>query len=290
MTFPFQGESKVLDDDARSKAPGKFIQLSDGITHYEHTGLQDGQVVVLIHGFSVPYIIFDPNFHVLAQAGFHTLRYDLFGRGWSDRPDVNYDVDFFVRQLRELLDRLGHKNVSLIGLSMGGPIAAGFARRHPQDVKKIVLIDPVGAQPIAISKLLGTAKIPFLGELVIGLFGTQGMLKSLTADFLHPILVSKLAPGYLKQMQFKGFKRAILSSLRNDMLGSCLGFYEELGKSGIPVLLIWGREDRTVPFSQHDTLCQVIPQAEFHAIEKSGHIPHYERSNVVNPLLIQFLK
>ena len=93
-------ESRVLDDEARRSVAGDFIRLPDGMVHYELDGPPDGQAVVLVHGFSVPYYIWDPTFPALVAAGFRVLRYDLFGRGYSDRPDLPYTMDLFVRQLQ----------------------------------------------------------------------------------------------------------------------------------------------------------------------------------------------
>jgi pimeloyl-ACP methyl ester carboxylesterase len=91
-------------------------------------------------------------------------------------------------------------------------------------------------------------------------------------------------------MSYKGFKRAILSSLRNGMLDGALEIYQALGGQDRPVLLLWGREDQTVPFDHSQFAREAMPQAEFHAIERAGHIPHYERPEAVNPILIDFLQ
>ena len=126
---------------------GSFVQLTDGVTHYELSNITKDHTVVLVHGFSVPYFIFDPTFHFLTRCGFRVLRYDLFGRGFSDRPDVNYNIDLFVEQLAELLDALRlTRPVTLIGLSMGGPISTTFTARYPERVNKLVLIDPAGGR------------------------------------------------------------------------------------------------------------------------------------------------
>ncbi|MGB7874199.1 MAG: hypothetical protein WBL25_07430, partial [Anaerolineales bacterium] len=87
-TFPYLGKTEELNEAARAGAPGSFVQLSDGCSHYELGGPPDGQPVVLVHGFSVPYFIWDPTFSFLTECGFRALRYDLFGRGYSDRPRV----------------------------------------------------------------------------------------------------------------------------------------------------------------------------------------------------------
>ncbi|MBC7260381.1 MAG: alpha/beta fold hydrolase, partial [Chloroflexi bacterium] len=143
--YRFRGETKVLDDEARKGVPGQFVRLPDGVVHYELAGPPDGQPVVLIHGFSVPYYIWDPTFPALAEAGFRTLRYDLYGRGFSDRPETEYTLDLFVRQLLNLLQALGmERPVDVVGLSMGGPIAVSFTDRYPEHVRKLVLIDPAG--------------------------------------------------------------------------------------------------------------------------------------------------
>ena len=80
------------------------MRLTDGYTHYELGGPADGRVVVLAAGATVPYYIWDPTFKALVDAGFRVLRYDYYGRGFSDRPDIPFTQDLYVRQLRELLD------------------------------------------------------------------------------------------------------------------------------------------------------------------------------------------
>ena len=108
-------------------------------------GPENGRPVVLVHGFSSPYFIFDTTFEFLVNSGFRVLRYDLFGRGYSDRPRTDYNIHLFVRQLKDLLDALGFKQVNLVGLSMGGAISAAFISQYPDHVSRQVLIDPAGA-------------------------------------------------------------------------------------------------------------------------------------------------
>src|SRR5512142_1651487 len=121
MPFSYRDETRELNELTRQEASGSFIQLSDGFTHYELSNAEAGQTVVLAHGFSVPYFVYDPTFEFLTQTGFRVLRYDLFGRGFSDRPEKQYNIDLFVRQLGDLLDALRFtRPVSLVGLSTGG--------------------------------------------------------------------------------------------------------------------------------------------------------------------------
>jgi len=290
MSFPYLGEIKRLNDETRKDADsGAFARLPDGVTHYELGGPKDELPIVLVHGFSVPYFIFDPIFEFLTKSGCRVLRYDLFGRGWSDRPNVKYNIDFFVKQLKDLLDGLNLKRVNLAGLSMGGPISTAFIDKYPERVSKHILIDPAGAKPIALTRLLTAALIPGVGELIVGLFGSENMIKSAASDFFDPILIEHFQSNYRIQMQFSGFKRAILSSMRNNMLGSFYNYYQHVGRLKKPTLLFWGRNDHTVPFEHSKDILAAIPHAEFRIVENCGHIPHYEKPQIVNPILLKFL-
>ena len=115
------------------------------------------------------------------------------------------------------------------------------------------------------------------------------MVKNIASDFFDRTFVEQFQSRYIVQMHYKGFKRAILSTIRNHMLDSFIDYYQRVGKMDKPVLLFWGRDDTTVPFNHSDKLRKAIPSLEFHAIENCGHIPHYEKPEEVNPILLQFL-
>ncbi len=285
----YRGETRTLDDAARSKVSGSFIRLPDGCTHYELAGPQSAEPVVLVHGFSVPYFIWDPTFGDLVSAGHRVLRYDLIGRGYSDRPRLPYNMDLFVRQLADLLDGLGMQTVNLVGLSMGGAIAAAFSVQYPEHVRRLVLIDPVGTEPYRSSLLYRLAMVPGLSEVLLGLVSTRTIVDSFARDFFDPAEVERYREPYRDQIEFKGFRRAILSTVRHHMVDGFPEIYRLLGELSMPVLLIWGREDRTLPVAHSEPIRRLVPRTEFHIIEHAGHVPHAEQPGVVLPLLLHFL-
>ncbi|MBI5935923.1 MAG: alpha/beta hydrolase [Chloroflexi bacterium] len=296
MPFPYLTETEDLTDSVRAKAGGSFIRLTDGTCHYELfspslAGKGPGvRSVVLIHGFSVPYFIWDPTYDFLTQSGHRVLRFDLFGRGHSGRPRVRYDIHLFVRQLKDLLDALNiAEPIHLVGLSMGGAVSAAFVDKYPERVKTHILVDPAGAKPIELSPILKLAKFPILPDILFGLAGDDSLLKGIASDFFDPNLVAHFTARYKPQMKIKGFKRSILSTIRNGMLESFLKTYQRVGRLGKPTLLFWGRNDNTVPFAHNEILRAAIPHAQFHVIENSGHIPHYEKPAEFNPILQDFL-
>src|SRR4029434_8626008 len=91
----------------------------------------NGPVVVLAAGFSVPYYIWDPTFAALTNAGFRVLRYDYYGRGYSDRPSIPFNDEMYVRQLDELLQATHIDGpIDLTGISFGGSLITSYADKH----------------------------------------------------------------------------------------------------------------------------------------------------------------
>ena len=288
--FIYRGETACLDDSARRGLGDSFARLSRGYTHYEIGGPKNGGAVVLVHGFSAPYFIWDPTFAFLTEAGFRVLRYDLFGRGFSDRPGVPNDLGLFLQQLRELLDELSIQEAHVFGLSMGGAIAAAFAVEQPTRVRSLVLIDPVGPKPVPLRRIYRTLLLPGLGELVFGLVGSGRMAGGVASDIFGPAPAGEFQHRYRQQLLFKGFKRSLLSSLRNGMIDGFPDVYRQLGRLRKLVLLIWGRDDRAVPLRQSKPLLDLVPQTEFHVLDDCGHTPHYEKPGIVNPLILDYLR
>lgn len=281
---------RPLDEAARRAAPGGFIRLTHGLTHVESSGNPDARTVVLVHGFSVPSWIWDPTFEALPKAGFRTVRYDLYGRGFSDRPSVPYDLSLFTVQLRELLDCLSIHRANLVGLSMGGPIVAAFASQFSDRVESVVLIDPSGGRAIRLGALRVAARFPRLTEALLRLAGDGYSLRSIARTFFEPRLVRAFQEKYSEQMQFDGFVAAILSSIQNGMLGDFRPTYSLLDRTQIPIMIFWGEDDRTLPLEQSDLLRGILPGAQFAKVPKAGHVPHVENPGFVHPLLISFLK
>jgi pimeloyl-ACP methyl ester carboxylesterase len=286
----FDPERTELTDAVRAFAPsgGSYVALTDGTTHYQIAGPADAQTVVLVHGFSVPYYIWDPMFDGLVRAGFRVLRYDTYGRGYSDRPDVRYDADLFDRQLLNLLDALQIKSpVDIAGLSMGGPVTVIFAVRHPERVRSILLFDPAvrgGKTPLAF-------RLPVVGEFYMDVFEMPHAARDQMGDLAHPERFPDWPERYKPQMRIKGFRRALLSTVRYYMPRDLTADFTAYGRRGKPALLVWGTEDKTLPFPEMSAIARAaIPQAEFHAIDDAGHIPYMEKPEQVIPIAIDFLR
>ncbi len=285
----YDTERLTINRGLRKSLPGHSVRISDGFVQYELMGPADGDVVVFVHGFSSPYYIWGQLVPAVEKAGFRTLRYDLFGRGFSDRPDTVYALDLFDRQLSDLLDVLRIRTkVHLIGLSMGGLISATFADRHPERVASLTLMGPAGfsVKIPAATRLLG---IPLLGEYLMSTVGGPMLLAGNDRAVHNKDLAPDLRRRFAVQMRYRGFRRAILSTLRNVPLADGTATYARLGHTSLPVMLVWGRDDQIVPFSSAIQARAAMPLAAFRAVDDAGHLPHYERPEIVGPVIADFL-
>lgn len=278
-------ERMDFDHEARSRAPQSFVELTHGQVYYEFAGPRDGPLVVLVHGFSVPSFVWDPTFEELFSQGFSVLRYDLFGRGDSDRPDAAYDRALYVEQLRELLVALEIDDaVDLVGLSMGGPVIASFTASYPERVARLVFVDPFVGPVDA-----GLVAVPGLGEYLAVVYFGRTLPKRLAEDFYRPEKAPAWEGRFREQMRYRGFRRALLRSLRHFMAEDFSNLYAEVGNMGKPTLLVWGRHDRTVPFAYSERIAGLLG-AKLFVVEESGHTPHLERPEVFEPELVRFLR
>ena len=281
-------EKLDLDDSVRRTTPGQFVRLTDGYTHYEIAGPPTGHVVVLVAGFSVPYYIWDPTFKALTGAGFRVLRYDFYGRGFSDRPDVPYTQAFYVRQLVDLLDSLRViDSIDLVGLSLGGGVVTTFADAFPDRVRSLIYVDPSFRTPGSLPPFAGT---PAVWNFVAAVVAERGWADEQLDDFLHPERFPDWPARYRVQMQYRGFRRARLSELVASANVDQREELERVGENARPVLVIWGKQDPSVPFESSGPLLDVMPRARLVAIEDSGHLPQWEQPAITHAAIVEFLR
>jgi len=284
-------ERRDLDSAARAAAPGAFAALADGYTHYEISGPADstgGRVVVLAAGFSVPYYIWDPTFTALTSAGFRALRYDYYGRGYSDRPAIPFSDEMYVRQLDQLLKNVHITGpIDLVGISFGGSFITSFADQYPDRVRSLVYFDPSIRRPYSLSLF---EHMPLVWSYFTVLLDERFWADDQLADFLHPERFPDWPTRYRDQMQFKGFRRSRLLEITSNTGVDQSDQLERVGQHPRPVLVIWGKEDKNVPFDESEFMMKALPHGRLVAVEGSGHLPQWEQPNIVHSELVKFLK
>jgi len=287
--FYFQFSLKELTPEVRAKLPGEFVQLEDGVVSYYWKGPEDGDIVVLVHGFSNPKFVWDGNVNALATAGFRVLAYDHYGRGYSDRPNIVYDTNLYVRELLNLLNALHiTKPVTLVGYSMGGGNVVGFAGRYPERVKKLILIAPAGyiPQPKGLAAL---ASVPVVGEWLMTVVGRKRVLDNIRKDVDTGRARSDMIDKLEDQLQYRGYLEALLSTMRHYPMHDLSEDYESVGRLNIPTYAIWGTDDEVVPFAGSEKVKHAIPHVKVIPVEGARHSVTYTEATKVNKILVDLL-
>jgi pimeloyl-ACP methyl ester carboxylesterase len=282
-------ETQVLDASAREAAGGQYVVLSAGVTHYEFSGDSGKPVVVLVHGGTIPMWIWDPQVPALTGAGFRVLRYDLYGRGTSDRPEVEYDRQLFGAQLLDLLDALSiEEPVDLVGLSFGAAMAATFATHHPERVRRLVLLAPL--LDYSDQSLSGIAAMLGIGEFLMRVIGVPRTIRRAGPFLSEGGQSGKYADLFEEQVSYRGYAQSLLSMMRSDALGDYRATYRAVGTQDRRVLLIWGDTDQEVPRAHIKEIQDAIPGVQYRELSDVGHGLTLQDRDGVNRLLVEFLR
>lgn len=293
-----QIETEDLTDAAREKAKqevgGSFLDLPCGNTHYLVEGPEDGTPAVLVHGYATPYFLYDKVAETLVSKGYRVLRYDLLGRGLSERVKGDYGPEQFAEQLKEVSEAVfEEQSFVLFGTSMGGSITTTFGALYPEKVQKLVLLAPAGMDSFQPPFYMKLANISGMGELIFAVAGVKLSMNGCAAELIHAD--EEGHDEYTRQFaystRFKGLGRCLLASLRHTILNTkrTTENYKVFADHHIPTLVLWGTADKTMPYYQIDRMKEVLPEATFQTLEGSGHIFLYDEGDRTMEYVVPFL-
>jgi pimeloyl-ACP methyl ester carboxylesterase len=256
----------------------RSVQVAGHRVHYLAEGPAAGPVVVLVHGLGGQAEDWYTLAPYLAKTGFRVYMPDLPGYGRSEQPaDFSYSVPDEATVVVGFLDALGLKQVALGGWSMGGWIAQQVAASHPERVSRLMLFDSAGlAMMPDWDTRLFTPTTP--AEL--------DQLESLLSP--HPSRI----PGFVARDILRDTKknawvihRALASMLTGQDATNNL-----LPRLKMPVLLIWGAEDRITPLSEGDAMQALVPQSKLEIFPRCGHLAPEQCATRIGPAVVQFVK
>ena len=254
-----------------------------------HAG-ESGPPVVLIHGGGVDaaHLSWDPTIEALAD-DHRVFAPDLPGYGASDAPNADYSMAYFVDFLDAFLDRLDLDDPTLVGLSMGGGVALGFALREPERVDRLVLVDSYGLgsdPPRGTASMASPMAWPALRHnraMVRWSLGTIVADRSAITDGMvaaaHRLLGQPRAG--------RAFRRFYRSEVGPDGVAS--DFSDRLGDLAVPTLLVHGADDDLIPLALARRARDRIPDAQLAVFEDCGHWPPREKPRQFVRVVSEFL-
>jgi pimeloyl-ACP methyl ester carboxylesterase len=221
---------------------------------------------------------------------------DLLGSGESSKPlRADYSIRAHCSRLLEFLQREGLSQVTLFGHSLGGAVVLLAAIEVLQEAKRdlvksvVVMAGPGYLQSLPL--IARVFRLPLAGPLFVTLYAPEAWVKvGLRAAYHDQRLVdrehvARYAPCY----QDRDARRALVETCRHLVPPDCDEIPSSYGLIRVPMLLLWGRQDRIVPLSQGERLEKAVPGARLEVIEECGHNPQEEKPQETFGIVDSFL-
>ena len=264
----------VLKDDSFRKTinSGNFAELSNGFTYYNIDNRFNENTLVFIHGFSVPSYIWEKTYNSAKEKGFKVIKLDLYGRGFSDNPDLDYTDELFANQVIELLQELQITNATFLGLSNGGRVISKLADIKPNMVEKLVYVSASSFNNHKNTADKNVSKDE-INEFIKNRYPT--ISSEQLSDFKYPENYPLWDDKYEDLLKFKGFARALISTIKNHKNLDLEN--KEISDSNKKVYTIWGDSDSVVVYNDiKEKLNKLMPNRFEYIVPNSGHLPHIE--------------
>ncbi len=271
---------------AYAPAPSQFL-LVDGVRlHLRDTGPRDAPALIMLHGFGSSLHTWEPWAEALSPQ-YRVIRFDLPGFGLTGPdPTGDYSDTRATKILADLMDALHVSRATIIGNSLGGKIAWQFAAAYPDRVARLVLISPDGYESPGFEygkKAEVPAVIRVLPYMLKSFLVRMNLLPAY-ADPRH--LTDAVVTRYRDMMIAPGVRRAMISRMEQVELQPPEPI---LHRIHAPTLLLWGRKDAMIPFTNAQDYVKAIPGAKLVAYPDLGHVPFEEAPAEALPPLRAFL-
>ncbi len=247
-----------------------------------HDDRGDGPPVVLIHSFPLDRRMWEPQIGSLSAAGFRVLSMDLPGFGATPLPShTDPSLDVYCDAVQGVLDHLGVKRCTLVGLSLGGYVALRLASRG---------LDPIDALVLADTRAGGDSPAVRAGRLVnLSLVRGRGTV-ALIEKMVPHLLAASTGEGARSRVRSiggaqspEGVSFALLAMRdREDATPTLAGL-------GVPALLIVGEHDAITPPAEMRAFADALPDARLVELPGCGHLSSMEAPDGFNDALIEFL-
>lgn len=253
-----------------------------------------GEPVILIHGFGGSMWQWEHQQTPLS-AQVRLITPDLIGSGLSDKPDIAYLPEQMLEYFIGFMDAVQTKQATLVGNSMGAGLAIGMALAHPDRVSQLILIDGLPANvrdkltSPSIKRAMNTSAPSWIVSFGNWLFGGF-MIESILREIVHDpaLLTPAVIERSNRNRQRPGLIAPTMSARDNLPLWEA-GFAKRIGEITQPTLILWGEEDRVFPIGVGEELQRTIKGSSLVRIPQAGHIPQWERPDLVNQAMIDFL-
>ena len=248
-----------------------------GKIHYRDEGKMDGQAIFLIHGSNSSLQTWEPLVALLGEK-YRLISLDLFGHGLTGpNPTGAYDADTNIAAAVRVLDAVGVDQAYWVGNSMGGWLTWRAGLSVPERTAGLALIDASGAQVEEKGQVYLGARLAqsWIGQMLLPEITPRFLVKSsLEESVARPERLSEeLVDRYWELLRFPGNRQASLDRARTPRQPEK---WADVGSLEMPVLLLWGEQDKVIPVSHAKAFASAIPETKLIIYPDVGHLPMEE--------------
>ena len=273
-----------------------FLEIDSLRYHYLDEG--EGDTLLMLHG--------NPTWSFYYRSLVRGLRHqnrcvvpDHMGCGLSDKPqDYPYTLETHIQNVERLVDHLKLDNLTLVVHDWGGTIGMGYAVRHPEKIKRLVIFNTAAFLSQDIPWSINLCRHPVIGPIAIQRFNAFSRAALIRASKVPGRVSGKVGAGYLAPYDSPENRIAQLRFVQDIPMTPEVPSYplvqqieSGLGRfSNLPILIVWGLKDFCFTERFLDRWKEIFPGAEVQAFKKAGHYVVEDAYEEIIPNLIRFLK
>jgi pimeloyl-ACP methyl ester carboxylesterase len=246
----------------------EFVEvLGYNMRYLRFTGIHPTKTIVLLHGLGASSERWSELWPLMKK--YDVIIPDLLGFGYSEKPLIEYTIDFFIKSLEVFFEKLNIKNPIVIGSSFGGQLVIEYSLKHKDFFDKIILVSPAGTlerPTFVLSQYIFSGLYPSTDNV-------ENAFKRMANNEDYKVDVYTVK-DFINRMKLPNAKYALISTLlamRRDQ-----SLQKRLIEISVPALVIWGADDTTIPVENIEYFKQ-IPMVETFIMKECGHTPYVEK-------------
>lgn len=265
-----------------------YLDAGGTRTRYLAAGDPGKPLLILIHGTGGHAEAYSRNLAAHSEH-FRTYAIDLVGHGWTDKPELDYEIADYARHVIEVIKALGYPKAHISGESLGGWVAAWMAVHHPEWVDRVMLNTAGGwtAYPEVMERIkrltMEAVNDPSPARIRTRLEFLMHDKSKVNDDLVEVRRAIYAQPGYADTM------RRILCLQDMEIRRRNMFSAADSARIKAPTLVLWTSHDPTAAPEEGRKIAEGIPGARFEVMNECGHWPQFEDAETFNRIHLDFL-
>jgi 2-hydroxy-6-oxonona-2,4-dienedioate hydrolase len=266
-----------------------YLDAAGVRTRYLMSGSRDKPLLLLLHGVGGHAEAYARNLAAHAEH-FWTVAVDMLGHGWTDKPDIPYQIADYAGHILAVMGALGRTRAHISGESLGGWVATYLAVHHPTAVDRLVLNTAGGwtAHPEVMARIKAlsnqAAEDPGYERIKARLEFLMYDKAMVSDDLIETRRAIYAQPGFAAAM------RQIMCLQEMDIRRANMITEAQYRSIKAPTLVVWTSHDPTATPEEGQQIASMIPGARYVVMNACGHWPQFENAPEFNRLHLDFLR